>query len=147
MSAYAIRDACIDTDMPNIARITSPYEDQPRTADEMREWFQYNPPGRLQRRLVSVDENDSVTGYGGYVHEAHIPTGHFTAWVIVDPDCRGRRLARLYRIVVERPGGKGSIQGLYSDMLDNNVEPGLCPALRFRHRPAYLQLRAGSGHL
>ena len=90
MTAYAIRNAHIDTDIPDIVRITNPYEAQPRTVDEMREWFQYTPPGRLQRRLVSVNENDSVTGYGGYVHEAHCPEGHFTAWVVVDPDCRGQ---------------------------------------------------------
>ena len=75
--------------MPDIARITNPYEAQPITPDRMREWFQYNPPGRVQQRLVSVDEKDAVTGYAGYVHEADAPASHFVAWVIVDPDHRG----------------------------------------------------------
>jgi len=110
MTAYTIRNAHIDTDMADIVRITNPYEDQPRTVDEMREWFQYSPPGRLHRRLVSVNENDSVTGYGGYVHEAHSPDGHFIAWVIVDPDYRGQGIGsalwdRLWEDLKENGGG------------------------------------------
>ena len=90
MTAYSIRTARIETDLPDIVRITNPYESQPITVDQMREWFQYNPPGRVQRRMVSVDENDAVTGYGGYVHEADGPDHHFTVWVIVASDCRGQ---------------------------------------------------------
>ena len=108
MTAYTIRNARIETDLPDIVRITNPYEDQPITADQMREWFQYNPPGRVQRRLVSVNENDAVTGYGGYVHEADAPDDHFTAWVIVDPDCRGQGIgSALWDALVRRPERTG----------------------------------------
>ena len=114
----------------------------------MREWFQYTPPGRLHHRLVSVDENDAVIGYGGYVHEAHSPDGHFTAWVIVDPDCRDQGIgSALWDRLGEDLKENGATR-LVSDVLDNDTpEPGLCPALRFRHRPAYFQLRAGSVQL
>jgi DNA-binding transcriptional MerR regulator len=129
MTAYTIRDARIDTDMPDIVRITNPYEDQPRTVDEMREWFQYTPPGRLHRRLVSVNENDSVTGYGGYVHEAHNPEGHFTAWVIVDPDYRRQGIgSALWDRLWEDLKEKGATR-LVSDVLDNDT-PGLVFAQR-----------------
>jgi DNA-binding transcriptional MerR regulator/L-amino acid N-acyltransferase YncA len=122
MTAYTIRTARIDTDMPDIVRITNPYEDQPRTVDELREWFQYNPPGRLHRRLVSVDGNDAVTGYGGYVHEAHSPEGHFTAWVIVDPDCRGQGIgSALWDRLWEDLKEKGAAR-LVSDVLDNEAQ-------------------------
>jgi len=122
MTAYAIRNVCIDTDMPNILRITNPYEDQPRTVDEMRGWFQYSPPGRLHRRLVSVNENDAVTGYGGYVHEAHSPKGNFTAWVIVDPDLRGKGIgSALWDRLMEDLKENGATR-LVSDVLDNDTQ-------------------------
>jgi DNA-binding transcriptional MerR regulator/L-amino acid N-acyltransferase YncA len=122
MTAYAIRNARIDIDMPDIVRITNPYEDQPRTVDEMREWFQYSPPGRLHRRLVSVNENDAVTGYGGYVHETHSREGHFTVWVIIDPDCRGQGIGsalwdRLWEDLKEKEATR-----LVSDVLDDDTQ-------------------------
>ncbi len=89
MTAPSIRAARVETDLPEIVRIMNPYEDQPVTVDEVRLKFQHNPPGRLQRRLVSVDEKDSVTGYAGCVHETNAPAGEFIAWVIVEADLRG----------------------------------------------------------
>jgi DNA-binding transcriptional MerR regulator len=122
MASFAIRNAHINTDMTDIVRITNPYEDQPRTVDEMREWFQYSPPGRLHRRLVSVDDNDAVTGYGGYVHEAHSPEGHFTAWVIVDPDCRRQGIgSALWNRLWEDLKANGAAH-LVSDVLDNDTQ-------------------------
>lgn len=122
MSTYVIRNARIETDMPDIVRITNPYEDQPRTVDEMREWFQYSPPGRLHRRLVSVNENNAVTGYGGYVHEAHSPEGHFIAWVIVDPDCRSQGIgSALWDRLWEDLHAHGATR-LVSDVLDNDAQ-------------------------
>ena len=132
MTTYAIRNARIDTDMPDIVRITNPYEDQPRTVDEMREWFQYTPPGRLHHRLVSVNENDAVISYGGYVHEAHSPEGHFTAWVIVDPDCRGQGIgSALWDRLWEDLKENGATR-LVSDVLDNDT-----PSLVFAQRRGF----------
>jgi GNAT superfamily N-acetyltransferase len=83
----------------------------------------------LQRRLVSVNENDAVTGYGGYVHEAHSPEGHFIAWVIVDPDCRCQGIGsalwdRLWEDLKENGAAR-----LVSDVLDHDT-PGLVFAQR-----------------
>lgn len=122
MTAYSIRNARIDTDMTEIVRITNPYEDQPRTVDEMRGWFQYSPPGRLHRRLVSVNENDAVTGYGGYVHEAHSPEGHFIAWVIVDPDCRGKGIGSALWKQLWEDLKTNEATRLVSDVLDNDTQ-------------------------
>ena len=83
-----IRDARIETDLPDIVRIINPYETNPLTVDQVHSFFQYNPPGRIQKRLVAVDEKDSVTGYSGLIHEASAPEGHFVTWVIVDPAFR-----------------------------------------------------------
>lgn len=89
MVKYSIRSAHIETDLPDIVRITNPYEDHPVSVDQVRLWFQYNPSGRAQRRLVSVDEKDAVTGYAGCVHEADAAAGQFIAWAIVDPNLQG----------------------------------------------------------
>lgn len=122
MTSYSIRNANTETDLPDIVRISNPYESQPRTVDEMRKWFEYTPPGRLHRRLVSVDEHDAVTGYGGYVHEAHSPTGHFTAWVIVDPDDRGQGIGSALwdRLAADLQANGAS--RLVSDVLDDDAQ-------------------------
>jgi GNAT superfamily N-acetyltransferase len=83
-----IRLANIETDLPDIIRITNPYENIPLTVEQVRSFMEYNPPGRIQHRLVSVDDNNSVTGYAGLVHEASAGAHDFMVWVIVDPACR-----------------------------------------------------------
>lgn len=87
-----IRPANIDTDLPKIVEITNPYETNPLTDEQVRSFFEYNPPGRIQQRLVAVDEKDTVIGYSGAVHEASAPDGRFIVWVIVEPAERGRRI-------------------------------------------------------
>ena len=83
-----IRTARIETDLPDIVRIINPYETNPVTVDQVHSFFEYNPAGRIQKRLVSVDDHDLVTGYTGLVHEASAPAGQFITWVIVDPAFR-----------------------------------------------------------
>ncbi len=84
-----LRTARIETDLPKIVQIMNPYESNPVTPERVRSWFQYSPPGRVQLRLVAADEQDTVTGYSGFVHEASAPAGHYIVWVIVDPDSQG----------------------------------------------------------
>jgi DNA-binding transcriptional MerR regulator/GNAT superfamily N-acetyltransferase len=120
MTAYAIRTARIETDLPGIVRISNPYESQPVTVDQRRKWFQHNPPGRVQQRLVSVNEQDAVTGYGGYVHEADAPDHHFIVWVIVDPDYRGQGTgSALWDTLVKGLREWGATR-LFSDVFDND---------------------------
>jgi GNAT superfamily N-acetyltransferase len=85
-----IRPASIETDLPDIVRITNPYENVPLTVDQVRSFFEYNPPGRIQYRLVTVDERGTVTGYAGLVHDASAAAHGFIVWVIVDPASRRR---------------------------------------------------------
>jgi GNAT superfamily N-acetyltransferase len=87
-----IRPARIETDLPAIVRIINPYETNPLTFEQVRSFFQHNPPGRIQGRLVVVDDNDAVAGYSGFVHEASAPAGHCIVWVIVDPAFRRQGL-------------------------------------------------------
>jgi DNA-binding transcriptional MerR regulator/L-amino acid N-acyltransferase YncA len=122
MTTYSIRAARIDTDLPDIVRIDSPYESQPITVDQIRQWFQYNPPGRVQRRMVSVDGNDAVTGYGGYVHEADAPNQHFTVWVIVASDLHGQGIgSALWDTLVKDLREQGATR-LFSDVRDNDPQ-------------------------
>jgi DNA-binding transcriptional MerR regulator len=128
MTAYSIRNARIETDLPDIVRISNPYEATPWTADQRRAGFQYNPPGRVQRRMVSVDENSAITGYGGYVHEADAPEGHFMAWVIVDMDHRDHGTgSALWDALAKDLKERGATR-LFSDVLDNDP-PSLTFAL------------------
>lgn len=83
--AILIRTARLETDLPEITRIINAFEPEPVTPDQVRTWFQHNPPGRIQLRLVALDENEAITGYSGFVHEASAPERHFKVWVLVDP--------------------------------------------------------------
>lgn len=86
----SIRTARIETDIPAIVRVINAYEPLPVTAGDVEKWFRYNPPGKVALRLVAVDANDAVTGYGSATHEASAAEGHFLAWVGVEPALRGR---------------------------------------------------------
>ncbi len=122
MAAYTIRDARIETDIPDIVRISNPYEDAPVTVEQRRKAFLYAPDGRVQRRLVSVDEKDAVTGYAGYVHEAHNPEGHYTTWVIVDIDYRRQGIgAALWDCLWKDLQEKGATR-LDSDVRDSDAQ-------------------------
>lgn len=122
MTATTIRTAHIETDLPDIVRITNPYESHPVTVDQVREWFQYNPPARVQRRLVSVNEKDVVTGYAGCVHEADSPAGKFVVWVIVDPELHGLGIgAALWEALLKELKVLGATR-LTSDVLDNDPQ-------------------------
>jgi GNAT superfamily N-acetyltransferase len=83
-----IRPVNIETDLPAIVRITNPHENVPLTVDQVRSFLRYNPPGRIQHRLVAVDESDQVIGYSGMIHEASALPHDFIVWVIVDPAFR-----------------------------------------------------------
>jgi DNA-binding transcriptional MerR regulator len=120
MTPHSIRTARIESDLPDIVRITNPYESQPITIDQMREWFQYNPPGRVQRRMVSVDENDAVASYGGYVHEADGPDHHFTVWVIVASDHHGQGIGSALWDTLVKDLREQRATRLVSDVLDND---------------------------
>jgi GNAT superfamily N-acetyltransferase len=122
MAATTIRTAQIETDLPDIVRITNPYESHPVTVDQVREWFQYNPPGRVQRRLVSVDEKGAITGYAGCVHEADAPAGKFVSWVIVDPALHGLGIGTaLWEVLLSELKALGAAR-LTSDVFDNDPQ-------------------------
>jgi GNAT superfamily N-acetyltransferase len=80
-----VRTARLETDLHSIVFITNIYEPFPVTEDQVQSWFQYNPSGRIQHRLVAANEKDEIVGYSGFVHEASAPEGQFTVWVLVDP--------------------------------------------------------------
>ncbi len=129
MTPYSVRAAHIETDLPEIVRITNPYEDQPVSVDQVRGWFQYNPPGRMQRRLVSAGEKDSLTGYAGCVHEADAPVGEFITWVIVDPDRQGLGIgSALWEVLLKELRELGA-SCLTSDVFDDDSK-GLAFAMR-----------------
>ena len=115
-----IRNAQIETDIPDIVRITNPYETTPFTEDQVRSFFQYNPPGRIQLRLVAVDETDAVIGYSGLVHEASAPAHSFVVWVIVDPAHRRQGTgSALWQALLEALQKQGAAR-LVSDVLDHD---------------------------
>lgn len=122
MTTYSIRSPRVEIDLSDIVRITNPYESHPITTEQVREWFQYNPPGRIQKRLVSTDESGAVTGYGGYVHEAGASAGTFIVWVIVDPDHRGQGVGSALWDALWQDLKNEQPMRLVSDILDSDPQ-------------------------
>jgi GNAT superfamily N-acetyltransferase len=87
-----IRPASIETDLQGLSRISAVCERyvSGTMEEEVRNWLEYGPVGRIFRVLVGVDESDSVTGYSAIVHEAWAPKGFFYIFVGVDPPQRRR---------------------------------------------------------
>jgi GNAT superfamily N-acetyltransferase len=101
--------------------------------DQVRSWFEYNPPGRIQLRLVAVDENEAVTGYGGLVHEASARPGRFIVWTIVDPARRRRGIgAALWNALSASLQEHGATR-LAGDVLDDDG-----PSLEFARRRGFV---------
>jgi ribosomal protein S18 acetylase RimI-like enzyme len=88
-----IRTACVDTDLPGIIRVLNACDpDHPTSLDSLRSNFLDTTPGRIQRRLVVMDEKEAVTGYSVTVHVAEAPEHHFYVWLGVQPSQRGQGL-------------------------------------------------------
>ena len=115
-----IRPANIEKDLPDIVRITNPYENTPLTVDQVRSFFQYNPPGRIQLRLVAVDVNGVLTGYGGMIHEASAPAGHFINWVIIDPAFRCQGIGAALWKALASALQEQDARHLEADVFDND---------------------------
>jgi GNAT superfamily N-acetyltransferase len=115
-----IRPARLETDLPAIVRITNPYETNPLSVEQVRSFFEYNPPGRIQVRLVAVDEHDQVSGYSGFVHESSAPAGAFIVWVVVDPATRRQGLgAALWQATLKGLQEQAATR-LEADVFDND---------------------------
>ena len=115
-----IRTANVDTDLPDIVRIINPYEFQPLTIDQVRSLFEYNPPGRIQLRLVATGDKGTVRGYSGLVHEATAATGSFVIWVVVDPDYRRQGIgSALWNLTLDHLKDYGATR-LVGDVFDND---------------------------
>jgi DNA-binding transcriptional MerR regulator len=122
MASTSIRAALIQTDLSDIVRITNQYEWHPVTEEQVREWFQYKPPGRVQRRLVAINEKDAVIGYAGCVHESDALENLFVVWVIVDPGYRGIGIGSdLWEALLEELRNLGA-QRLTTDVNDHDAQ-------------------------
>ena len=118
----SIRTARIETDLHGIARVCKACEPSPNpvSIDQVRSWFQYNPPERISLRLVAVDENETVAGYSVIVHDVWTPAQHFYVWLGVDPAdrCQGTGSA-LWEASLDFLQGQGATR-LASEVLDHD---------------------------
>ena len=98
-----IRTACIETDLLGIVRLINACDpDHPTTLDSLRPNFLDATPGRVQRRLVAVDEKEAVKGYSVVIQVAEAPAHHFYVWLGVDLSLRGQRIgSALWNISLE----------------------------------------------
>ena len=89
-----IRPANPKTDLEAIAQVVNSFEETPVELDMVNRWFEYQPDGRITRRMVALAESGRVVGYGVIVHEAWQPEREFYAWVGVLPEFQGKGLGR-----------------------------------------------------
>jgi ribosomal protein S18 acetylase RimI-like enzyme len=87
----SIRTARVETDVPGISHVCLTCEPgSSDTEENIRAQFLRKSPGRVDLRLVAVEE-DAVIGYCYIGHSAEMPARHFYIWVGVLPEyrCRG----------------------------------------------------------
>jgi GNAT superfamily N-acetyltransferase len=93
----AIRQAEPAADFPRIAELLSGYEPEPVSVEQLWEWERRMPAGRIRQRLVAVDSNGAIAGYGYIDHETWMRPDRFELWALVDPARRGAGIgAALY---------------------------------------------------
>lgn len=116
-----IRPASVDTDLPGIIQVLNACDpDHPTSVDSLRSNFLDATPGRIQQRLVAVDENDAVTGCSVAVHVVEAPALHFYVWLGVAPAFRRQGLgSALWGLVLEFLQAQGATR-LGSDVLDTD---------------------------
>lgn len=85
-----IRLARPESDFQAIVDILNTFERVPVSLAQFHLWHEFMPPGRICRRMVAVDADGCVLGYGYTAHEDWYPPGEFSAWVGVFPHARGR---------------------------------------------------------
>ena len=92
-----IRQANPAADFPRIAELLSGYQAEPVTVEQLWEWERRMPEGRIRQRLVAVEPNGAIAGYGYIDHEIWMRPGRFELWTLVDPARRGAGIgAALY---------------------------------------------------
>jgi len=98
-----LRTACLETDLAGIVRVVNAGDpDHPTTLDDLRSNFLDATPGRVQRRLVAMDEDGAVKGYSVAVHVAEAPAHHFYVWLCVHPSLRGQGIgSALWSVTLE----------------------------------------------
>jgi hypothetical protein len=114
-----IRPACLATDVPGIARVCQACEPaDPVSLDTVYPWLKEGSPGRIQRRLVAVDERAAVTGYACVVHAAEAPAHHFYTWVGVDLRFRCRKIALALKVLAARYARQKGAREISTDNAD-----------------------------
>jgi GNAT superfamily N-acetyltransferase len=125
-----IHPALVESDLPAIIQVLNACDpEHPTSLESLRSNFLDASPGRIQQRLVAVDDTGAVTGYSVAVHVAEAPAHHFYAWLGVDPGFRRQGIgSALWDLVLEFLRIQGATR-LGSEVLDTDP-----PALEFAQK-------------
>jgi GNAT superfamily N-acetyltransferase len=83
-----VRQAEPDADFPRIAELLSIYGPEPITVEQLWEWERRMSADRIRQRLVAVESDGAIAGYGYLDHETWMRPGRFELWALVDPTQR-----------------------------------------------------------
>jgi GNAT superfamily N-acetyltransferase len=86
-----LRPLNFETDGQRALALINTFYTEPIQLSEFEYWISNLPPGRLARRMVMQNEQGDIVGYSFIGHETWEAPGHFSVWLIVDPDhrCQG----------------------------------------------------------
>lgn len=111
-----------DSDFPRIAELMSENQPEPITVETLNEWEQQTTDGMIRQRVVSVDENNRVVGYGVVVRQVWNLAGHFFTWIAVDKNKRHQGIGSgLYQTCIDFAVQQGATR-LNSEVRDSDAE-------------------------
>lgn len=89
-----IRDATPDQDFPRIVELVNSVVIEPLTLETLYDSLIHPHEGRITRRTVAVDANDTLMGYGVTNHTPWVPPGQHWIWVITAAPCHRQGIGK-----------------------------------------------------
>lgn len=118
---HTLRPATLGEDVAAVARLISTFESEPVSVEQVREWFEYLPEGRVSRRVVAEDdESGAVIGYSSVVREPWFPPDEYYVWLVVAEPFRGEGVGSALYADMEAFLREQSAKSLISEVRDND---------------------------
>ena len=130
--SFELRPLDVGRDLPRLAELLTMDSPEVVTVEQVQEWFRQESPERVGRRIVAVDEDGRVAGFGYALRDPWDPPGDFWVRVVVDPGAQNQGVGSLLYDDAARFARERGATRLSSQVRDNAPA-----ALRFAERRGF----------